>query len=138
MLAKSFATLSSDVAPSFYRATIGVWSSVMPCWAVVAAVRGAKPSVERSAADPVLAEQIGCLHASLVFLQDRNDLPFRVPLALHRLVLSSGPDSNPSWINSRGQRHQTSLYCPNVNVKFLSALKGMTADWNGSIYFLKA
>ena len=40
-----------DVAPSFYRATIGVWSSVMPCWAVVAAVRGAKPSVERSAAD---------------------------------------------------------------------------------------
>ena len=40
-----------DVAPSFYPATIGVWSSVMPCWAVVAAVRGAKPSVERSAAD---------------------------------------------------------------------------------------
>jgi hypothetical protein len=62
----------------------------MPCWAVVAAVRGAKPSVERSAADPVLAEQIGCLHASLVFLQDRNDLLFRVPLALHRLVLSQG------------------------------------------------
>jgi hypothetical protein len=25
-----------------------------------------------------------------VFLQDRNDLPFRVPLALHRLVLSQG------------------------------------------------
>ena len=42
---------SRDVAPSFYPATIGVWSSVMPCWAVVAAVRGAKPSVERSAAD---------------------------------------------------------------------------------------
>ena len=40
-----------DVAPSFYPATIGVWSSVMPCWAVVAAARGAKPSVERSAAD---------------------------------------------------------------------------------------
>jgi hypothetical protein len=40
-----------DVAPSFYPATIGVWSSVMPCWAVVAAVRGAKPSVGRSAAD---------------------------------------------------------------------------------------
>ena len=41
----------SDVAPNFYPAAIGVWSSVMPCWAVVAAVRGAKPSVERSAAD---------------------------------------------------------------------------------------
>jgi hypothetical protein len=25
-----------------------------------------------------------------VFLQDRNDLLFRVPLALHRLVLSQG------------------------------------------------
>ena len=43
--------MGTDVAPSFYPATIGVWSSVMPCWAVVAAVRGAKPSVERSAAD---------------------------------------------------------------------------------------
>ena len=42
---------ADDVAPNFYPATIGVWSSVMPCWAVVAAVRGAKPSVERSAAD---------------------------------------------------------------------------------------
>jgi hypothetical protein len=54
--AKSFAPPGAkitlyDVAPSFYPATIGVWSSVMPCWAVVAAVRGAKPSVGRSAAD---------------------------------------------------------------------------------------
>ena len=42
------------------------------------------------ASDEALAAQIGCLHASLVFLQDRNDLLFRVPLALHRLVLSKG------------------------------------------------
>ncbi len=41
----------NDVAPNFYPAAIGVWSSVMPCWAVVAAIRGAEPSVERSAAD---------------------------------------------------------------------------------------
>ena len=40
-----------DVAPNFYPSTIGVWTSVMPCWAVVAAVREAEPSVERSAAD---------------------------------------------------------------------------------------
>ena len=40
-----------DVAPNFYPVAIGVWSSVMPCWAVVAAIRGAEPSVERSAAD---------------------------------------------------------------------------------------
>jgi hypothetical protein len=42
---------TSDVAPNFYPAAIGVWTLVMPCWAVVAAVRGAEPSVERSAAD---------------------------------------------------------------------------------------
>jgi hypothetical protein len=41
----------NDVAPNFYPATIGVWRSVIPCWAVMAAVRGAEPSVERSAAE---------------------------------------------------------------------------------------
>ena len=40
-----------DVAPNFYPAAIGVWPSSMPCWAVMAAVRGVEPSVERSAAD---------------------------------------------------------------------------------------
>jgi uncharacterized protein len=40
-----------DVAPNFYPVAIGVGRSVMPCWAVVAAVRGAEPSAERSAAD---------------------------------------------------------------------------------------
>jgi Predicted membrane protein (DUF2142) len=40
-----------DVAPNFYPAAIGVWRSVIPSWAVMAAVRGAEPSVERSAAD---------------------------------------------------------------------------------------
>jgi hypothetical protein len=39
-----------DVAPNFYPVAIGVWRSVMLCWAVVA-VRGAEPSAERSAAD---------------------------------------------------------------------------------------
>jgi hypothetical protein len=39
-----------------------------------------------------------------VLLQDRNNLFFRMPFALHRLVLSYRPDSNSSWINSRGQR----------------------------------
>jgi hypothetical protein len=34
-----------DVAPNFYPGLIGVWRSVVPCWAVVAAVRGAEPSV---------------------------------------------------------------------------------------------
>jgi hypothetical protein len=40
-----------DVAPSFYPTAIGVWWSALPSWAVVAAVRGAEPSVQRSAAD---------------------------------------------------------------------------------------
>jgi hypothetical protein len=40
-----------DVAPNFYPAAIGVWRSVMPSWAVMATVREAEPSVERSAAD---------------------------------------------------------------------------------------
>ena len=43
--------IGGDVAPNFYPVAIEVWSSVMPCWAVVAAIRGAEPSVERSAAD---------------------------------------------------------------------------------------
>jgi hypothetical protein len=37
--------VARDVAPSFYPELIGVWRSVEPCWAVVAAVRGAEPSV---------------------------------------------------------------------------------------------
>src|SRR4029077_13600945 len=43
-----------------------------------------------------------------MLLQDRNNLFFRMPLALHRLVLSYRPDSNSSWINSRGQRQRQS------------------------------
>jgi hypothetical protein len=46
--------------------------------------------VEAPFTDPVLAAQIGRLHPGLVLLQDRNDLLFRMPLALHRLVLSKG------------------------------------------------
>jgi hypothetical protein len=42
---------SSDVAPNFYPVAIGVWRSIMTCWAVVAAVRGAEPSAERGVAD---------------------------------------------------------------------------------------
>jgi hypothetical protein len=38
----------------------------------------------------VPAAQISRLHPGLVLLQDRDDLLFRVPLALHRLVPSSG------------------------------------------------
>ena len=34
-----------DVAPSFYPAAIGVWRSTLPSWVVMAAVRGAEPSV---------------------------------------------------------------------------------------------
>jgi hypothetical protein len=43
--------MAIDVAPNHYPAAIGVWTFVMPCWAFVAAVRGAEPSVERSAVD---------------------------------------------------------------------------------------
>jgi hypothetical protein len=39
------------LAPKFYPVTIGVGRSVMPCWAVMTAIRGAEPSTERSAAD---------------------------------------------------------------------------------------
>ena len=48
------------------------------------------PVVEARLADPVLAAKIGRFNPSLVLLQDRNDLLFRMPLALHRLVLSQG------------------------------------------------
>ena len=36
---------TGDVAPSFYPAAIGVWRSTLPSWVVMAAVRGAEPSV---------------------------------------------------------------------------------------------
>ena len=53
--------------------------------------------------DPVLPAQVGRLHAGLVLFQDGHDLLFRMPIALHRLVLSSGPDSSSPWISSRAQ-----------------------------------
>ena len=37
--------VTGDVAPKFYPAAIGVWRSTLPSWAVMAAVRGAAPSV---------------------------------------------------------------------------------------------
>src|SRR3954451_14818263 len=40
-----------DVAPFSYPIEMGVWRVVMPGWAVMAEVRCAEPSVERSAAD---------------------------------------------------------------------------------------
>jgi len=42
----------------------------------------------------MLAAQVGRFHPGLVLLQDGDDLLFGMPLALHRLVLSSGPDSS--------------------------------------------
>jgi hypothetical protein len=50
---------------------------------------------------------IGRLRTGHVFLQVRNDLPFGVPLA-HRLVFSSGPDSNSTRIEARGQHRPES------------------------------
>ena len=40
-----------DVAPNFYPVAIGVWWSILSSLASVTAVRGAKPSVQRSAAE---------------------------------------------------------------------------------------
>jgi hypothetical protein len=34
------------VASNFYPVLIGVWRSVMPCWAVVVAVREVEPSMD--------------------------------------------------------------------------------------------
>jgi hypothetical protein len=50
-----YANYGPGVAPNFYPVAIGVWRSIMPCWAVVAAVRGAEPSAERSVADRLAA-----------------------------------------------------------------------------------
>ena len=50
------------------------------------------PVVEGRLADPVLAAQMRRLHAVLAFLQDRDDLPFAMPLALHRPFV--GQDSS--------------------------------------------
>jgi hypothetical protein len=44
-----------DVAPNFYPAAIGVWRSVMPSLAGMAAVRGAEPSVEQKQSRPVVS-----------------------------------------------------------------------------------
>jgi hypothetical protein len=43
--------LLEDVAPNSYSIGIGVWGLILPSWAVMAAVRRAEPSVERSAVD---------------------------------------------------------------------------------------
>jgi hypothetical protein len=42
--------------------------------------------------------------AGLVLLQDGNNLLFRMPLALHRLVLPRGQTPVHPWISSRAQR----------------------------------
>ena len=44
-------SVTHDVAPKFYPAGTGVWRVKPSCAAVMAAVRGAEPSGERSAAD---------------------------------------------------------------------------------------
>jgi hypothetical protein len=54
-LAKSAAP---DVAPSFYPARGGVWRSIMPCWAAVAAVRGAEPSVDWATGDGMTCQPL--------------------------------------------------------------------------------
>src|SRR5215471_10542387 len=41
------------------------------------------PVVKACLADPVLATQVRRLHSGLVLFQDRDDLLFRIPLALH-------------------------------------------------------
>jgi hypothetical protein len=43
--------LLDDVAPNSYPMGIGVWRLILPSWAVMASVRRAEPSVERSAVD---------------------------------------------------------------------------------------
>src|SRR5207248_5101980 len=48
------------------------------------------PVVERRFRDAVLAGQVACLRPQLMLLQNRNDLLFRKPAALHLSVLSSG------------------------------------------------
>src|SRR5262249_37590368 len=47
------------------------------------------PVVERLLAQPMLAVQIGRLPGGPLLLQDRNDLLFRMPLALHRRLVPS-------------------------------------------------
>ena len=46
------------------------------------------PVVKRRFAHPVLPAHVGRLRPGLVLLQNRNDLLFRMPFALHRPVLS--------------------------------------------------
>lgn len=62
------------------------------------------PILERLLADPMLAAQR--LHSGLVLFQDRNDLLYRMPLALHQVVPSRAADCNSSWINTRGATSQ--------------------------------
>ena len=90
--ASSFFSCFSPPAPS------AVWLPKRP------SRRTSLPLVEAGLADPVLAAQIRRLDPSLVLLQYPNDLLFREPLALHRLVLCLGQNSGSLWINSRGQR----------------------------------
>jgi hypothetical protein len=71
----------------------------------VHAAEFALPIIEGRFADPVLATQIGGLRAELVLLQNTDDLLFRKPFALHRLVLPLGPASSSTWLNWKGQCH---------------------------------
>jgi hypothetical protein len=52
-----------DVAPNFYPAGTGVWQ-VMPCWAVMAAVRGAEPSGTAEEAIGI-ADEVGAIRGQV-------------------------------------------------------------------------
>src|SRR5262245_30946002 len=71
------------------------------------------PVVEARLADPVFAAQIGRLNPGLVLLQDRNDLLFRMPFALHRLALSQGQTPvHPGSIQRGNVNGSTESYAP--------------------------
>jgi hypothetical protein len=50
-LAREVIAIVGDVAPNFYPSGTGVGRLPMTCWTVMAAVRCAEPSAERSAAE---------------------------------------------------------------------------------------
>jgi hypothetical protein len=72
-------------------------------WARIPGHRIWFPGVQRCFADPVRPTQLDGFHPSFVFLQDRNDLFFRMPLSFHRPVPANGQNSNSTWINSWGK-----------------------------------
>jgi hypothetical protein len=64
----------------------------------------------------VLAAELPCLRAKLVFLQNPDNLLLGKPLPLIVWSLPSGPDSSSTRIKRWGQRQRRCWFVPSTNL----------------------